>query len=464
MVKHYVKPGMTGLAQVRGLRGDTSVEKRILADISYIEGWSLLLDFAILLKTPFRAYNSEERYVEISLGDESSGTDIAFDFSTMRAECAPSAKSIPDADTPRRVLYCASVSSHIDNFHRDYISALRARGHTVEILASGDGVDHSVPIEKRMLSLKNLRSVRVIRRVIAEGHYDTVVLNTSLAAFLVRLALPRKGRPRVVNFVHGYLFSSEAGRLRSRLLYACERMLAHRTDEIIVMNMQDYRVAVRKKLARERVYFVKGMGAEVREVMTPPDQLRQRYGCVDKYVLTFVGELSARKNQAFLIRALARIKDIIPEAVLWLVGDGAMRDELAELAGELGVSESVMLMGERPDACDYIRASDVYVSASSSEGMPFNIIEALGCGAPIVASMVKGHIDIISNGKDGYLYYFNNFDDFITKVYNIYAKKTRITPESAIAKYERYAKRTVFEDTFAVLLSVIRGAREGNDS
>ncbi len=63
MVKHYVKPGMTGLAQVKGLRGDTSVEDRIHEDIAYIESWSLGLDIAILFKTPFKAFNKSEKYV-----------------------------------------------------------------------------------------------------------------------------------------------------------------------------------------------------------------------------------------------------------------------------------------------------------------------------------------------------------------------------------------------------------------
>lgn len=62
MVKHSVKPGMTGLAQVRGLRGDTSVEERIRTDITYIENWSFGLDLYILLITPFRAFNKNERY------------------------------------------------------------------------------------------------------------------------------------------------------------------------------------------------------------------------------------------------------------------------------------------------------------------------------------------------------------------------------------------------------------------
>ncbi|MBQ8689806.1 MAG: undecaprenyl-phosphate glucose phosphotransferase [Clostridia bacterium] len=64
MVKHYVKPGMTGLAQIKGLRGDTSVEDRIQEDISYIEHWSFWLDIAILLKTPMKAINKNEKYVE----------------------------------------------------------------------------------------------------------------------------------------------------------------------------------------------------------------------------------------------------------------------------------------------------------------------------------------------------------------------------------------------------------------
>lgn len=61
--KHSVKPGMTGQAQIMGLRGDTSIEARVRADIDYIENWSLWLDILILLKTPFKAHNKNEKYV-----------------------------------------------------------------------------------------------------------------------------------------------------------------------------------------------------------------------------------------------------------------------------------------------------------------------------------------------------------------------------------------------------------------
>ena len=70
MIKHYVKPGLTGYAQIKGLRGDTSVEDRIHADIAYIENWSIWLDFSILFKTPFKAINRNERYVSEEFAGE----------------------------------------------------------------------------------------------------------------------------------------------------------------------------------------------------------------------------------------------------------------------------------------------------------------------------------------------------------------------------------------------------------
>ena len=54
MVKHQVRPGLTGLAQVNGYRGNTSIEKRIEYDIRYVENWSLVLDIQIMLKTIFK--------------------------------------------------------------------------------------------------------------------------------------------------------------------------------------------------------------------------------------------------------------------------------------------------------------------------------------------------------------------------------------------------------------------------
>jgi len=61
MVKHQVRPGITGWAQVNGFRGDTSIEGRIRHDLYYIENWSVLLDIRILLMTVFKALINSEK-------------------------------------------------------------------------------------------------------------------------------------------------------------------------------------------------------------------------------------------------------------------------------------------------------------------------------------------------------------------------------------------------------------------
>lgn len=60
MVKHQVRPGITGWAQVNGFRGDTSIKGRIEHDIYYIENWTFLFDIKIMLMTVFRFANKEE--------------------------------------------------------------------------------------------------------------------------------------------------------------------------------------------------------------------------------------------------------------------------------------------------------------------------------------------------------------------------------------------------------------------
>ena len=61
MVKHQVRPGITGWAQINGLRGDTSIVERIRYDIYYIENWSIFFDLKILLMTPLKGIINQEK-------------------------------------------------------------------------------------------------------------------------------------------------------------------------------------------------------------------------------------------------------------------------------------------------------------------------------------------------------------------------------------------------------------------
>ena len=62
MIKHQVRPGLTGWAQINGYRGDTSIRKRIEYDIYYIENWSMSFDFKIMFLTIFKGFINENAY------------------------------------------------------------------------------------------------------------------------------------------------------------------------------------------------------------------------------------------------------------------------------------------------------------------------------------------------------------------------------------------------------------------
>jgi putative colanic acid biosynthesis UDP-glucose lipid carrier transferase len=65
MVRHFVKPGITGLAQVRGYRGeietDSDIQNRIKFDIFYIENWSMFLDLKIIVQTVLNIFRKEDK-------------------------------------------------------------------------------------------------------------------------------------------------------------------------------------------------------------------------------------------------------------------------------------------------------------------------------------------------------------------------------------------------------------------
>jgi putative colanic acid biosynthesis UDP-glucose lipid carrier transferase len=63
MVRHFIKPGITGWAQINGCRGETrevrQMEERILKDIWYLENWSFMLDVEIMIKTVFTTFKGD---------------------------------------------------------------------------------------------------------------------------------------------------------------------------------------------------------------------------------------------------------------------------------------------------------------------------------------------------------------------------------------------------------------------
>ncbi len=354
-----------------------------------------------------------------------------------------------------KILYAAGTMDHIRSFHMPYIKALRADGHEVLTMAKGKDADFNIGFVKKMLSSQNTACRRKIKKILKAEKFDAIILNTTLAAFHIRLAMPKRNRPKVINFVHGYMFPNKLSGLRDKIFFTCERLLRKKTDSVIVMNEEDYKSAVENKFCLGEVRFVRGMGASVGTLQATKETICKFTESEGKYIICFVGELYKAKNQRMLICALPEIQLEIPNAVLWLVGEGVDRHELVELAEELNLTGSVVFIGKRLNPCDYMRACDLYVTASEKEGLPFNVMEALGCGKTVLASNIKGHRDIIEDGKSGFLYPAGDICAFAEKVKAIYRGELSINPEDAVARYNLFSREAVFDETYGVIKELV---------
>jgi glycosyltransferase involved in cell wall biosynthesis len=120
-------------------------------------------------------------------------------------------------------------------------------------------------------------------------------------------------------------------------------------------------------------------------------------------VVTFAGRLIDGKGVPDLVRAFAAMQD--PQAVLCIVGDGPRRAELEQLVERLGISPQTMFLGYVPEqhAWAVVRASDIVVNPSYTEGLPTSVLEAALMGKAVIATDVGGTPEIVTDGRGAIL-------------------------------------------------------------
>lgn len=313
----------------------------------------------------------------------------------------------------KKILFCASTVSHIKNFHLPYLKAFRDMGYEVHVAAN-----ESMPIPwadrvfklsfyKSLLAPQNVFAIFKSRKLLKEEKYEKVSSNTTLAGLIVRIsALFLKNRPRIYHIVHGYHFNLNSG-IRKYLYLIPEKVASYVSDVVMVMNKEDYKIAQKYKLYRKNLYYIDGIGIDISRFRPVSRELKSkmksRMGIEpDEFVFAYAAEFSKRKNQALLIRAFADC--FFKKGRLLLAGDGKQLDSCKRLAAQLGQAEQIKFLGYVKDVPELYSACDAVVSVSRIEGLPFNIVEAMGCTLPVIASNIKGHQELVDPEITGILF------------------------------------------------------------
>lgn len=324
-----------------------------------------------------------------------------------------------------KILFTASSLSHIKNFHIPYIEEFRRMGWTVHVACGGSSdafleadCFFQLPFKKRLTSVSNFKAMKIIRAAIEKNRYNLICTHTSLAAFFTRMAAGGEiSHSPVVDVVHGYLFREKPVGFRDNLLLLAEKLAARKTNLLLTMNSEDFRVATKNRLC-ERIVQIPGMGVNFlpqEKVIASEVQCLRKVllRAEDEIMLLCAAEFSPRKNQEMLIRALEKL----PERVcLIMPGEGVLLDYCRKLADKLGVADRIVFPGQVNNMPLWYAAADIAVSSSRSEGLPFSIIEAMYAGLPVVVSEIKGHTDLIDNEQNGLLYSCDDVTGFTGQI------------------------------------------------
>lgn len=362
----------------------------------------------------------------------------------------------------KRILVCASRISHVLNFHLPYLKYFKEQGYIIDVASEGTAdnelIDNCYDLRfvKNPLSAENLKTISKLKKLIKNNNYTIVYSNSTLAGAAARMAamLSGKSKPYFVHISHGYMFGIKKN-AKSALYRNAEKFTASVTDALVVMNHEDYFLAKKYKLGKS-LHYIYGMGLCTEKFPEISDkqraEVRSRAGVEEKQrLLLCVGEFSERKNQALLIRAFNELHKKYKNTVLAFAGSGKTEKECRLLAEELELRDCVKFLGQVSNINELYRSSELLISCSKMEGMPFNVMEALFCGLPVAASDIKGHSDLLKNKSFSML-----FQNDISSVYECISKI--LSDEKLYNEMKKTAfldERFLIENVKPVLLGIL---------
>jgi teichuronic acid biosynthesis glycosyltransferase TuaC len=243
-----------------------------------------------------------------------------------------------------------------------------------------------------------LGCLRLVRRLVNEHKIQVIHAHTIMPDGFAGVLLGRTLNLPVVCTIHGsdinlYPFRNRCTNLATR--WALKRAgrlvtVSHRLRENVISLAGPLEVDVAHNGADPRKFRPYSRDEARRSLDLP----------TGRTIVLFIGNFVPAKGVEFLLRAFARLGWL--DTVLYLVGDGYLKESLCSLAMRLGVQESTVFVGRRPhhEIPLWLSAADCLVVPSLSEGFPALLPEAMLCRVPIVATDVGGIPELLLHGRN----------------------------------------------------------------
>jgi len=255
---------------------------------------------------------------------------------------------------------------------------------------------------------KEWSAFRDIQEVGRSERPDILHVNSSKAGILGALAGRLVGVPLIIFTAHGWAFNEDRPvwqKLSLKILHWLTVLLSHRTIAVsnqVKMQMnwpfvQHKIIVIHNGRAIDNLFsYDEGRTF----IINKEPRLREFQS--DFWTMT-IAELHPVKRHEAMIEVMKKMADSDVNVRHLIIGDGETQEMLRTQIDALGLQEHVFLLGRIDEASRYLRAADLFVLASRSEGLPYVLIEALQAGVPIVATKVGGIPEVVEDGVSGIL-------------------------------------------------------------
>lgn len=374
-----------------------------------------------------------------------------------------------------KMLYILNTTNRVNNF--SYSSMLAAQELGIEFHIAGNWTGYSNPADKRTDEKKygikihqidfirtpydprNIKAYRQVVELVKREKFDVIHCNTPIGGVVGRLAGKKCGVYKIIYEAHGFHFFNGAPKLNWVIYYPIEKWLACYTDCIVTMNVEDNAIAKKFKLRNESVvYNVHGVGIDLSEyegIGQYRDHKREELGFSEEdIVLISMGDLIARKNYRVAIEAIAKCNN--PKLHYIICGKGKELNNLKQVAVSLGVAKQVHFLGFRTDIKELLAASDMFVLTSLQEGLPRSTMEAMASGLPCIVSKIRGNVDLIENGKGGFLCNPYNANQFAEAIQSCSFARRRIFCHNNLLTIKKFDVKMVIDEMKRIYEEVLK--------
>lgn len=372
---------------------------------------------------------------------------------------------------PRILLVANVAKEHVIKFHIPTIKMMHERGWHVDVACSGNE-KISYCNQQFVLSYKRspfnfaiIKGIYELKKIINEGRYDIIYCHTPVGGVAARIASvkARKQGTKVIYFAHGYHFFKGAPKINWLIYYPIEKVMSLLTDSIILINREDYELTT-KKLKNCKAYQLNGIGVDItRFDIADREKVRCEYRRQmeipeDANVLIYLAELLPNKNQVFLMRVLKQVLQSEPNTYLILAGFDHSDGEFEKYAKKMGISKNVRFLGWREDVANLYSMSDICTASSIREGFGLNLVEAMVCGIPVIATKNRGHETIIKNGENGFLVDLGDENTFAERVIQLIGDKRlrKKFIERGRSEQKKYESSTILNDIQRIMEEHLR--------